>query len=106
MKITKYINGKTIAAAVGFALLGICKDGLKSLQRDREYRQRQEQKQKDWEARQRQYEEDAKPEGEVIELTEINGVQHYKNKYGNWCPLESKTTGDVKIITNKKGGRE
>lgn len=105
MKIGKYINGKTIAGAIGFALLGICKDGLKSLQRDREYRLRQEQKQKDWEERQKQYEEDAKPEGE-LELTEINGVQHYKNKYGNWCPLESKTTGDVKITANKKGGKK
>ena len=105
MKITKYINGKTIAGAIGFALLGICKDGLKSLQRDREYRLRQEQREKEEEERQRQYEEGAKPEGE-LELTEINGIQHYKNKYGNWCPLESKTTGDVKITTNKKGGKK
>ena len=106
MKITKYINGKTIAGAIGFALLGICKDGLKSLQRDREYRLRQEQKQKEKEERQKQYEEDAMPEGELLELIEIDGVQHYKNKYGNWCPLESKTTGDVKITFNKKGGKK
>ena len=44
------------------------------------------------------------PEGE-LELTEINGIQHYKNRFGNWCPLESKTTGDIKITTNKKGGK-
>ena len=104
MKITKYINGKTIAGAIGFALLGICKDGLKSLQRDREYRQRQEQKQKDWEERQKKREEDAMPEWE-LELMEINGIMHYKDRFGNWCPMKSKTTGDVKITTNKKGGR-
>ena len=103
MKITKYINGRTIATAAGFALLGICKDGLKSLQRDREYRLRQEQKEKEKVERQKQREENAKPEGE-LELTEINGVQHYKNKFGNWCPLKNKTNGDIKITVNKKGG--
>ena len=105
MKITKYINGKTVAGAVGFALLGICKDGLKTLQKNRERRLRKEQNQKDWEERQRQREKDAMPEGE-LELTEINGIQHYKNRYGNWCPLKSKTTGDIKITINKKGGNE
>jgi hypothetical protein len=104
MKITKYINGKTVAGAVGFALLGICKDGLKTLQKNRERRLRKEQNQKDWEERQRQCEEDAMPEGE-LEIIEINGIQHYKNRFGNWCPLESKTTGDIKITTNKKGGK-
>lgn len=104
MKISKYINGRTIAGAVGVALLGICRDGLKGLQRDRERRQRQEEKQREWEERQRKREEEAMPEGE-LELTEINGIQHYKNRFGNWCPLESKTTGDVKITTNKKGGK-
>lgn len=104
MKITKYINGKTVAGAVGFALLGICKDGLRTLQKNRERRLRREQNQKDWEERQRQREEEAMPEGE-LELTEINGIQHYKNRFGNWCPLESKTTGDIKITANKKGGK-
>lgn len=104
MKITKYINGKTVAGAVGFALLGICKDGLRTLQKNRERRLRREQNQKDWEERQRQREEEAMPEGE-LELTEINGIQHYKNRFGNWCPLESKTTGDIKITKNKKGGK-
>lgn len=104
MKITNYINGKTIAGAIGFALLSICRDGFKGLQRDRERRQRQEEKQREWEERQRKREEEAMPEGE-LELTEINGVKHYKNRFGNWCPLESKTTGDVKITTNTKGGK-
>ena len=103
MKITKYINGKTILTSAAFALVCICKDGLRGFQRDREYRLRQEQKEKEKAERQKQREENAKPECE-LELTVIDGVQHYKNKYGNWCPLKNKTNGDVKITVNKKGG--
>ena len=81
-------------------------------QRQKEWEERQaqreaerERKQKEWEERHSKREEIDVPEGE-LETTEINGITHYKNKFGNWCPLKSRTNSDIKItVTNKEGGK-
>ncbi len=81
-------------------------------QRQKEWEERQaqreaerERKQKEWEERHSKQEESDMPEGE-LETTEIKGITFYKDKFGNWRPLKSKTNSDIKItVTNKEGGK-
>lgn len=97
MKITKYINGKTVAGALSYALLSLCRKGLKDFQRNRERRQLREKREKEnfQKASERKNQRDE-------EYNEINGILHYKDSKGRWVPLENKSKSDIYFKSSKK----
>ena len=138
----KKIFGLTaLTSAFVYEGLRMVKDGIRSLERDRQKRKEKEirdaeweerqaqkeaeraQRQKEWEERQAQREaererkqkewderhskreESDMTEGR-LETIEINGITHYKNKFGNWCPLINKSIGDIKITVISKNNEK
>lgn len=112
-----YFNEKAFFVAVVFAMKGICLDGLRSLQRDREKEQLAKKKEKEREERDRVRKEKQKElqrekeknmdevlENISIDIVEIDGKRYYKNRYGNYVPFKGNVNFVVSSKKNEKGG--
>lgn len=103
-------------SAFGLAMIGsviqTIRGGLVGLEKDRRKRKEAERRESERKernnVRKREWEERQQRRAEGCEILEIDGILHFKNKFGCWEPMENKTNSDIKITVgknneNKKG---